>query len=38
MLVEKVLKNEINLDQFVTKELPFKEINDAFELLHSGKR
>ncbi|XKL68683.1 hypothetical protein PGB90_006452 [Kerria lacca] len=37
MLVEKVLKNEINLDQFVTKELPFKEINDAFELLHSGK-
>lgn len=35
-LVEKYLKKEINLDDFVTAELPLDKINEGFELLHEG--
>ena len=38
MLVEKSLKNEIDLEQFISKELPMEQINEGFHLLHEGKR
>lgn len=37
VLVEKSLTNEIDLDQFISEELPFELINRGFELLHEGK-
>jgi len=37
MLVEKYLKKEIMIDEFVTHILPLQQINEGFELMHSGK-
>ncbi|MCC5794806.1 MAG: S-(hydroxymethyl)glutathione dehydrogenase/class III alcohol dehydrogenase [Chromatiales bacterium] len=34
--VERYMRGEIRIDEFVTHELAFEKINDAFELLHSG--
>ncbi|KAJ7566027.1 hypothetical protein O6H91_02G085500 [Diphasiastrum complanatum] len=36
-LVEKYMHKEFQLDEFVTHELPFSEINEAFRLLLDGK-
>ncbi|KAK9507551.1 hypothetical protein O3M35_007380 [Rhynocoris fuscipes] len=36
-LVETYLNGKLDLDNFVTNNLPFSEINQGFELLHSGK-
>jgi len=35
--VEKYLKGEIVLDDFITHNLPLDSINEAFELMHEGK-
>lgn len=35
-LVEQYLSKELILDEFVTHNLPFKKINEGFEILHSG--
>jgi S-(hydroxymethyl)glutathione dehydrogenase/alcohol dehydrogenase len=37
MLVEKYLKKELMIDEFVTHILPLQQINEGFELMHSGK-
>ncbi|KAF8104931.1 hypothetical protein N665_0165s0020 [Sinapis alba] len=37
VLVDHYLKKELNLDDFITHELKFEEINKAFELLEEGK-
>jgi S-(hydroxymethyl)glutathione dehydrogenase/alcohol dehydrogenase len=31
------MNGEINIDDFVTHDLPFEKINEAFDLLHEGK-
>jgi len=36
-LVEKYMRKEVKLDEYVTHEMKFDEINDAFELLHKGE-
>ncbi|XP_049764650.1 alcohol dehydrogenase class-3 [Schistocerca cancellata] len=36
-LVEDYLAKKIMLDEFVTHNLPFEKINEAFDLLHAGK-
>jgi len=36
-LVEKYLKKEIKVDEYITHNLAFDEINKAFDLLHAGK-
>ncbi|XP_075231323.1 alcohol dehydrogenase class-3 Fdh [Lycorma delicatula] len=36
-LVQLYLDKKLPLDDFVSHELPFEKINEAFELLHSGK-
>lgn len=36
-LVDLYQKGELQLDQFITAKMPFSDINNAFELLHSGK-
>ena len=38
MLVEKYLEKKIMLDEFVTHQMALDKINDAFDLLHAGKR
>ena len=35
--VERYMNGEINIDDFVTYDLPFEKINEAFDLLHEGK-
>jgi S-(hydroxymethyl)glutathione dehydrogenase/alcohol dehydrogenase len=35
--VEKYLKGEIVLDDFITHNLPIEKINEAFDLMHEGK-
>jgi S-(hydroxymethyl)glutathione dehydrogenase/alcohol dehydrogenase len=37
-LVEKYLKKELKVDEFVTHRLPLDEINKAFDLMHKGER
>ncbi|KAK1286918.1 Alcohol dehydrogenase-like 3 [Acorus calamus] len=37
LLVEKCMNGELKLDGFITHELPFSEINKAFQLLSEGK-
>jgi len=37
MLVEKYLKKEMMVDEFVTHILPLQQINEAFDLMHAGK-
>ncbi|KAJ7547520.1 hypothetical protein O6H91_08G089200 [Diphasiastrum complanatum] len=36
-LVEKYLKKDIKVDEFITHNLPFEDINKAFELMHDGQ-
>ena len=36
-MVEQFMKGELDLDPFVTHELPLTDINEAFELMHDGK-
>lgn len=35
--VERYMKGEIKIDEFITHNLPFEKINEAFDLLHAGK-
>src|SRR6201994_617510 len=35
--VDRYMKGEIKIDEFVTEVLPLEKINDAFELMHEGK-
>ncbi|ERJ20318.1 alcohol dehydrogenase protein [Salinisphaera shabanensis E1L3A] len=35
--VNRYMNGEINIDDFVTHDLPFEKINEAFDLLHEGK-
>lgn len=35
--VERYMNGEINIDDFVTHDLPFEDINKAFKLLHDGE-
>lgn len=37
-LVEMYLKKAIKVDEFVSHTLPLQQINDAFTLMHEGKR
>ena len=36
-LVDSYMKGETRLDKYVTHNLKFDQINEAFELLHSGE-
>ncbi len=36
-MVEQAMKGEIDLDPFITHNLPLEKINDAFDLMHEGK-
>ncbi|MBC2318240.1 S-(hydroxymethyl)glutathione dehydrogenase/class III alcohol dehydrogenase [Listeria booriae] len=36
-MVEQAMKGEIKLDPFITHNLPFANINEAFDLLHKGE-
>ncbi|RNF82873.1 S-(hydroxymethyl)glutathione dehydrogenase/class III alcohol dehydrogenase [Montanilutibacter psychrotolerans] len=36
-MVEQAMRGEIDLDPFITHELPLERINDAFDLMHEGK-
>ncbi|MGQ7245933.1 S-(hydroxymethyl)glutathione dehydrogenase/class III alcohol dehydrogenase [Halomonas sp. V046] len=35
--VERYMNGEINIDDFITHNMPFEKINEAFELLHNGE-
>lgn len=35
--VERYMKGEIKIDEFITHKMPFDKINEAFDLLHEGK-
>lgn len=35
--VDRYMQGELKIDEFVTHDLPFEQINEAFELLHAGK-
>lgn len=35
--VERYMNGEINIDDFITHDMPFEKINEAFDLLHAGK-
>ena len=36
-MVEQAMRGEIQLDPFITHELPLERINEAFDLMHAGK-
>jgi S-(hydroxymethyl)glutathione dehydrogenase/alcohol dehydrogenase len=36
-MVEQAMKGEINIDPFITHNLPLERINEAFDLMHEGK-
>ncbi len=36
-MVEQAMRGEIDIDSFITHEMPLEHINDAFDLLHEGK-
>jgi S-(hydroxymethyl)glutathione dehydrogenase/alcohol dehydrogenase len=36
-IVDRYLKGEIKVDEMVTHNVPFTEINKAFDLMHEGK-
>ena len=36
-MVEQAMKGEIDLDPFITHNLPLEQINEAFDLMHEGK-
>ncbi|MBB3330126.1 S-(hydroxymethyl)glutathione dehydrogenase/alcohol dehydrogenase [Halomonas campaniensis] len=35
--VEQYMNGELNIDDFITHDMPFEKINEAFDLLHAGK-
>ena len=35
--VQRYMDGEIKIDEFITHDMPFEQINEAFELLHAGK-
>ncbi|MDZ7789848.1 MAG: S-(hydroxymethyl)glutathione dehydrogenase/class III alcohol dehydrogenase [Xanthomonadales bacterium] len=35
--VQRYMDGEIKIDEFITHDMPFEKINEAFELLHAGK-
>ncbi|GGY00070.1 S-(hydroxymethyl)glutathione dehydrogenase [Litchfieldella qijiaojingensis] len=35
--VERYMNGELKIDEFITHDMPFEKINEAFELLHAGK-
>lgn len=35
--VDRYMSGDINIDDFVTHDMPFEQINEAFDLLHEGK-
>ncbi|MGQ7261522.1 S-(hydroxymethyl)glutathione dehydrogenase/class III alcohol dehydrogenase [Vreelandella sp. V005] len=35
--VDRYMNGEINIDDFITHDMPFEKINEAFDLLHAGK-
>ena len=35
--VDRYMNGEIKIDEFITHDMPFEKINEAFELLHAGK-
>jgi S-(hydroxymethyl)glutathione dehydrogenase/alcohol dehydrogenase len=35
--VDQYMKGELNIDDFITHEMPFEKINEAFDLLHAGE-
>lgn len=37
-LVNDYLSKKLMVDEFVTHTLPFTQINEAFDLMHAGKR
>ncbi len=37
-LVNDYMKGTVMVDEFVTGEVPLTEINEAFSLMHAGKR
>lgn len=37
-LVEEYMNKKLKVDEFVTHTLPFEKINEAFDLMHAGKR
>ena len=37
-LVTQYLEKKLMLDEFVSHQLDFKDINEAFDLMHEGKR
>lgn len=37
-LVEDYMKKKLKVDEFVSHTLPFEKINEAFDLMHAGKR
>lgn len=37
-LVDKYMAGELKVDEFITHTLPLDKINEAFDLMHDGKR
>ncbi|MEC9305219.1 MAG: S-(hydroxymethyl)glutathione dehydrogenase/class III alcohol dehydrogenase [Pseudomonadota bacterium] len=35
--VDRYMNGELNIDDFITHDMPFEKINEAFDLLHEGK-
>ncbi len=35
--VDRYMNGELNIDDFITHDMPFEKINEAFDLLHAGK-
>lgn len=38
MLVDQYLKKEVMVDEFVSHTMPLDKVNEAFDLMHAGKR
>ena len=38
ILVDRYMNKELKIDEFVTHTLPLDKINEAFDLMHEGKR
>ena len=37
-LVDDYLAGKVNVDEFITHNMPLEKINEAFDLMHAGKR
>lgn len=37
VLVEKYMKNELKINEFITHNMPLEQINESFDLMHEGK-